>query len=529
MSGKSLAVEMLRSALSENKHVIFSATGHSMLPLIFPGEEIVLGKSASGHYARGDILLFQTGGRLTLHRLHRLLDTSDATGHPLLLTKGDASPQFDAPLSLSNVIGRVTACRGSFLRKGRWIFFNFLQIYGFIMPSFFIHRLRKTAWYGALFKLKKACFGLSSRINQLSAAFILLFTLVARLFLFSQRFCAFARFRMLLPGCKIRSVAFSNNIALFFSCWCDCQLFPHFLGLSAFEKYIATHVASADCLAIIAELNGKPIGFMLAARSCNQTKISLEAVAVSAPFRRKGVATALFHKLRKYCKQSNIGTILCCQNNIFFPALCLDKHDSAIHLLYQLGFKSDLYQAEMTLQLTPEKIRSLENNAAELSARHALDFVWLSKSNCSSLLTFLKQELPDRLSFFLRLIERLHSSNLGEGALMAYKNGAVIAVCYYGNALAGLGMSSSFRVESRSAHSAAGDEPLYTLSHFCVKRGLRGSGTGTALCSKILVHIASINRHATVRCNTPTPIFYERDCLGFTRLGTYVSPAYHLQ
>lgn len=82
-------------------------TGRSMMPLIWPGDEVLV--TAEWQPARrGEILTFVQNGQLNTHRLLRMTNVG---GQMVYITKGDNLWQPDPPLAAAAVIGRVIAVR----------------------------------------------------------------------------------------------------------------------------------------------------------------------------------------------------------------------------------------------------------------------------------------------------------------------------------------------------------------------------------------------------------------------------------
>lgn len=82
-------------------------TGRSMLPLIWPGDQVLV-TAVWQPATRGDILTFMQDGQLNTHRLLR---TTNVGGQQLYITKGDNLWQPDPPLLATAIIGRVEAMR----------------------------------------------------------------------------------------------------------------------------------------------------------------------------------------------------------------------------------------------------------------------------------------------------------------------------------------------------------------------------------------------------------------------------------
>jgi hypothetical protein len=77
----------------------FSASGHSMRPTILDGDILTVEPLAEAETRRGQILLVRSDGKLRAHRV--------VTTHPVLITRGDAGLENDAPVEA--VLGKVTA------------------------------------------------------------------------------------------------------------------------------------------------------------------------------------------------------------------------------------------------------------------------------------------------------------------------------------------------------------------------------------------------------------------------------------
>lgn len=94
-----LACEVLRSS----GRLRLQVTGWSMLPTVWPGDTLVVDRASSDAVAKGDIVLFARDRRLCAHRVAKKIP-QDST----LLTRGDAMPQADPPLSHRDLLGKVS-------------------------------------------------------------------------------------------------------------------------------------------------------------------------------------------------------------------------------------------------------------------------------------------------------------------------------------------------------------------------------------------------------------------------------------
>ena len=102
---QNLAEEVLRRA----GQVRLAVLGYSMLPSLWPGDQLTI-EARGGHQVRcEDIVAFRRDGRLFIHRALRILQTS-----PLrILTRGDAMPAADSPVLPEELLGVVTAVCGA--------------------------------------------------------------------------------------------------------------------------------------------------------------------------------------------------------------------------------------------------------------------------------------------------------------------------------------------------------------------------------------------------------------------------------
>lgn len=101
---RSMAVEILQASGKLQLRV----TGSSMLPTLWPGDLLTLQSTASDPICPGEIVLFQREDRLVIHRVVRLSSHRQQDG---VMTRGDSMAQDDAPIAVSDVLGRVTEVR----------------------------------------------------------------------------------------------------------------------------------------------------------------------------------------------------------------------------------------------------------------------------------------------------------------------------------------------------------------------------------------------------------------------------------
>ncbi len=133
-------------------------TGRSMMPLIWPGDEVLV--TADWQPAtRGDILTFVQDGQLNTHRLLRITNVG---GQMVYITKGDNSWLLDPPLGATAVIGRVIGVRrgkkvwsenGRLWRIGNWYFTRLMgpqvRRYQLAQP---LRRVPPLRWLAALYR-----------------------------------------------------------------------------------------------------------------------------------------------------------------------------------------------------------------------------------------------------------------------------------------------------------------------------------------------------------------------------------------
>lgn len=104
-----LAAEVLRSSGSLRLRVM----GWSMLPTVWPGDTLVVDSMRSSAVSVGDVVLFSRDRRLFVHRVV----AKDGAHDSKFLTRGDAMPHADAPVSDHELLGKVSCI----LRNGRRI------------------------------------------------------------------------------------------------------------------------------------------------------------------------------------------------------------------------------------------------------------------------------------------------------------------------------------------------------------------------------------------------------------------------
>jgi signal peptidase I len=104
-----LAGEVLRSSARLRLRV----TGWSMLPSVWPGDILLVEPTSANEIFEGDIVLFGRSRRLFVHRVV----SKGPWQNGEIVTRGDAMPTPDPPLSERDLLGRVS----SILRNGKTI------------------------------------------------------------------------------------------------------------------------------------------------------------------------------------------------------------------------------------------------------------------------------------------------------------------------------------------------------------------------------------------------------------------------
>jgi signal peptidase I len=91
--------------------VCLRALGGSMFPWIRPGDLLFVRKCEFETISRGDVILFEQGGRFFVHRVIRRVLLADVESRSnknrALVTKGDALDGEDLPVSADQFLGRV--------------------------------------------------------------------------------------------------------------------------------------------------------------------------------------------------------------------------------------------------------------------------------------------------------------------------------------------------------------------------------------------------------------------------------------
>jgi signal peptidase I len=98
-----LKCELASEVLRLSGKLRLCVTGWSMLPSVWPGDTLFVERASASQVTEGDIVLFGRDRRLFAHRVVRGIDKSSK-----ILTRGDAMPQPDPPVSDDALLGRVS-------------------------------------------------------------------------------------------------------------------------------------------------------------------------------------------------------------------------------------------------------------------------------------------------------------------------------------------------------------------------------------------------------------------------------------
>jgi signal peptidase I len=95
-----LASEVLRACGS----ACFPAVGWSMLPVVWPGDTLVVEHTGCEQICVGDVVVVGRDGRLCGHRV---ISIGGDAENLQWITRGDALPMADRPVTASELLGRV--------------------------------------------------------------------------------------------------------------------------------------------------------------------------------------------------------------------------------------------------------------------------------------------------------------------------------------------------------------------------------------------------------------------------------------
>ena len=103
--------ELITELLQDGYQVNFSAPGHSMYPTIMANEKILVAPIDPTAVRMGDIILYRANGSLIAHRVRLIkkMNTDAVNAYPdwSFILKGDASPVYDEPVKVEQILGKV--------------------------------------------------------------------------------------------------------------------------------------------------------------------------------------------------------------------------------------------------------------------------------------------------------------------------------------------------------------------------------------------------------------------------------------
>jgi len=100
-----VAHQLAEEVLRHSGKLVLPASGRSMVPAIWPGDNLVVEPASSSSVAPGDIVLFSNAYRFVAHRVVEKKDDA-STGR--VLTRGDAMGTEDAPIKSGEILGKVS-------------------------------------------------------------------------------------------------------------------------------------------------------------------------------------------------------------------------------------------------------------------------------------------------------------------------------------------------------------------------------------------------------------------------------------
>jgi signal peptidase I len=104
---------VLTDLLDAGRQVRFNPVGTSMGPFIRQGDAVTVRPCSPRDLTFGDIVLFAAGREM--YRVHRIVRSFRVEGRTSIITRGDACPDTDPPISPEDILGKVSA-----VSKGRW-------------------------------------------------------------------------------------------------------------------------------------------------------------------------------------------------------------------------------------------------------------------------------------------------------------------------------------------------------------------------------------------------------------------------
>lgn len=98
--------ELVAESARTGHEVRIRVAGSSMVPTLWPGDELLVRALGLAEPSLGDLLLFVHDGRLCTHRL---ISQVEGSGAARLITRGDAALRCDPPKSSEEILGSVVS------------------------------------------------------------------------------------------------------------------------------------------------------------------------------------------------------------------------------------------------------------------------------------------------------------------------------------------------------------------------------------------------------------------------------------
>jgi signal peptidase I len=112
MSAREPRAELVAEVVQRFGSARIRVQGSSMLPTLRPGDEVGLRSASISQIKRGDMIAFQQGERLFVHRV------IERCAADKLLTQGDALTQPDVPVSDQQLLGVVESVHAKWKKVG---------------------------------------------------------------------------------------------------------------------------------------------------------------------------------------------------------------------------------------------------------------------------------------------------------------------------------------------------------------------------------------------------------------------------
>jgi hypothetical protein len=108
IADRGLKQELILDVLRRHGRCRLQVSGTSMLPALWPGDTVAIEHRPLTDMRVGDIVFYERGGRLILHRLVAL---PAGTFPARLVTRGDSMPHSDPAVRLDSVLGVLAGVR----------------------------------------------------------------------------------------------------------------------------------------------------------------------------------------------------------------------------------------------------------------------------------------------------------------------------------------------------------------------------------------------------------------------------------